>query len=273
MRILNNLVLISVLLLIFSCKKSTEENDPIIPPVVGNYNFTINQNIENIKEMDTVRFTISCSVNNTSITNITWYVNNNQVNVFSNSYFDKIFSTVGNYTVKAKIDYYKSDNSLATSTIEKNIVVNERTKYLVKINKVEVLGYTGMSNFYISTLGYSLKSKFIINEKDESNLDVIKFTSTENFQNCNNASFNNMTWDISSANYQVKVFQSGNYYPLNQQGYNTEIDFYGANVFYGTSYQYLGILYLNLNPYRSLKPSIIDVNTSSLQIRLTVEWN
>jgi hypothetical protein len=75
-----------------------------------------------------------------------------------------------------------------------------------------------------------MNCKFDIKELDEYNSNTIKYISSENTQNFNGGNIDYpMSWDISAANYGVKVYQAGNFYPNNQPNYHASISFYGAD--------------------------------------------
>jgi hypothetical protein len=235
------------------------------------YNFSILQSIASIQELDNVTFSID-NPNNAAISNITWFVNDVQV---PNLSFDleKLFTTPGNFVIKAKVDY----NNAQSKTVEKTIYVVERPKYLVTIKKVEIMSYANDGVWYVSGLGYWVKLKFDMRELDESGSESIKYISSEDATNWNTGASMRYpkVWDISNANYTVKVYQTGNYYPNNQEGYNTYISFQAAKSqqLVQQPYYEFNNLKLDLNPYRSLRPTTISLSNFDTQIRLTVEWN
>lgn len=256
-----------ILFLFFSC--SSDSNDGTTNPV--NYNFEILQDVQNIAELDNVSFSID-NENNAAITNITWFIDNIRIDNASFT-LEKSFPTFGNYTVTARVDY----NNNQSKTVEKVVLVAERPKYTVTIKKVELLSYSNDNFWYVNLLGYYVKLKFDITELDESNTQTIKYISSIDEANWGNGGimFYPKVWDISDANYQVKVYQTGNFYPNNQPDYHTRITFYAARSqglvqqpFYG-----FNNLELNLNPYRSLQPSIITLTNLDVEIRLTLQWN
>jgi hypothetical protein len=252
--------------ILFSCSCNTSDN---VNPT--DYNFSITQSIQSIQELDNVTFSID-NLNNASITNITWFVNDVQMPNLSYE-LEKLFAMPGNFVIKAKIEY----NSALSKTIEKNIYVVERPKHLVTIKKVEVMSYANDDNWYVSGLGYWVKLKFDIRELDESGSESIKYISSEDATNWNTGASMRYpkVWDISNANYTVKVYQTGNYYPNNQESYHTYISFQAAKSqqLVQQPYYEFNNLKLDLNPYRSLRPTTISLSNFDTQIRLTVEWN
>lgn len=268
MKTLKISIIYSLILILFSCSSNSDDDNNTNPT---DYNFSIIQNIQNIQELDNVSFSID-NINNASISNITWFVNNVQITNSSYS-LEKLFTTFGNFTIKAKIDY----NSSQSKTVEKTINVSERTKYIVTIKKVEIMSCSSDNNWYVNGLGYWVKLKFDIRELDESNSETIKFISNEDATNWNTGAsmYYPKIWDISNANYKVKVYQVGNYYPNNQQYYHTNITFYSAKsqqLVQQPFYQFNN-LKLDLNPYRSLQPTTIILTNFDTQIRLTLQWN
>ncbi|MBL7885444.1 MAG: hypothetical protein JNJ52_01745 [Flavobacterium sp.] len=258
--------------IIISCSNSSDDSPQNSSE---NYTFSIDQDIQNIQELDNVTFFIQ-NTNSANINSIAWYVNNTMVSNTSTN-LQKTFLTFGSFTIKAVVNYYNSQNTLLTKTIEKQIQVSERPKNLVTIKKIEIVSFTDAYQFYVSLNGYYMKSKFDIRELDELDNPVIRLISTENSQNWGNSSSMTypMSWDIISQNYQVKVYQSGNYYPNNQQYYHTDLTFYGAKSLVGVQqpFQQISNFKLDLNPYRSLHPTTINVSNLNMEIKLTLQWN
>lgn len=235
------------------------------------YNFSIMQSIASIQELDNVTFSID-NPNNAAISNITWFVNNVQAPNLSFN-LEKLFTTPGNFVIKAKVDY----NNALSKTVEKSIYVVERPKYLVTIKKVEIMSYANDGVWYVNGLGYWVKLKFDMRELDESGSESIKYISSEDATNWNTGASMRYpkVWDISNANYKVKVYQTGDYYPNNQGYYHTNILFQAAKSqqLVQQPYYLFNDLKLDLNPYRSLRPTTVSISNVDTEIRLTLEWN
>lgn len=267
MKTVINSFLSAIILMLFSCSSNSDDGADTSPTVPT---FTIIQNVQNIQELDNVIFSVG-NPNSANIHNITWFVNNTQV---SNSYdLEKAFSSFGSFTIKAKIDY----NNTETTTIQKTVAVAERPKKLVSIKKVEMLSYAYDGQFYVTNLGYYVKLKFDIRELDESGSETIKYIATENDDNWGDGGimYYPKVWDIASANYKVKVYNTGNYYPNNHEYYHTDIIFYAAKSqgLVQQPYYQINSLKLDLNPYRSLQPTTVTIVNEGMEIRLTLQWN
>lgn len=263
MKTLKFIILNSAIILLFSCSKDTNVS------AVTEFKFTISQNVENIQEFDTAIFNIENN-GNANISYVTWYIDNvEKTNDFA---FEKYFEKTGNFNLKAKIFY---ENSL-TKTIEKTIIVAERPKNLVTINKIELLSYAYNGQFYLDG-HYYVKLKFDLRELDETGNSIIKYLSTENTENWNQGGpmVYPIIWNTSNANYKVKVYKTGNYYPNNQEYYHTDLSLFAAksNGLTQQPYYQLNNLKLDLNPYRSLKPSSITITNIDTEIRLTLQWD
>lgn len=257
-----NQLFLLVFITLLSCSGNSDDED---------FNFTISQNIENIQELDEVYFNLD-NINGSNITNATWYLNSSQVENNSLFYIKK-FNEFGTFDLKVIVNY----NNGQSKTIQKNLIVTERPKYNVTIKKVEILSYAFDNDFYVSLIGYRVKLKFDIRELDVFGNETIKYISTENTDNWANSSvmYYPKVWDVSSANYKVKVFQSGNYFPNNHPNYHTKIIFYSAKSQQAVQQPYLefNTYRLDLNPYRTLQPTTITENNNGLQVRLTLQWN
>ena len=131
--------------IIISCSNSSEDSPQNSSE---NYTFSIDQNIQNIQELDNVTFFIQ-NTNSANINSIAWYVNNTMVSNTSTN-LQKTFLTFGSFTIKAVINYYNSQSTLLSKTIEKQIQVSERPKNLVTIKKIEILSFTDAYQFYVS---------------------------------------------------------------------------------------------------------------------------
>jgi hypothetical protein len=266
--IIKTSIILTIFTVLFSCSNSNDNPTSNNPQ---SYAFDMSQTSSSITELDNVVFSITNS-NNANINTITWYVNNIQITPTSYT-LSKTFIDFGTYIIKAKIDY----NDSKTTTIEKSIVVTERPKNLVTISKVEITSYSAASQFETTYNGYYVKMKYEIRELDEYDSSVLKYISSENSQNWAHSSsmIYPISWDMSTANYNTKVYKSGSFYPNNQGYYNTEIIFYGAGSIglIQQPYNTINDLKLDLNPYRTLHPTTINVSNGTMQIRLTLQWN
>ena len=252
---------------------SSSDDSPAAVAGTPNYTFDITQSVPAIVELDEVTFEVQSTGTATNINSERWYVNdilNDEIQFGPIS-----FQEPGTYHLRVEITY--GGTNVSSATINKDITIAERPKNLVKISNVEILSYAGQGQFYVDLLGYYMKAKFQITELDEAHSPIIRYISSENTQNFDGGSMTYpISWNISSADYKVKVYRSGNYYPYGQQYYSTELDFYGAQRSSGGgagAYYNIGTLYLDLNPYRSLHPTSITENTiSGIEVRLTLEW-
>lgn len=266
-------LLLVFFLTLLSCSGSDDSSSPVEQPAT----FAINQSVPNLEEGSEVTFTVSATSGNPSLASINWYLNNEYTTNDPN--FFRMFATAGSYTVKAEIQYYKNDNTLATATVEKTVTVTQRPKFLVKIKKVEILSFSGQSQFYTQFLGYYLRASFDIKEFDSSgtaqDIKYISAINSDNWAVGDNINYP-ITWNMAGANYSMVVYKTGNDYPNHQQSYNTLLTFYGAKRSGDGQtgpYNVINTYGVDLNPYRSLKPATISVNNNGMQIQLTLEWN
>ncbi|MGB0895815.1 MAG: hypothetical protein ACPGU9_05610 [Flavobacteriaceae bacterium] len=262
-----------VIVALVSCESSDDSSDNSNGTGGGdNPTFTLYQNNSSPQELDAVNFSVNST--NGGFNDIKWYVNNNLI---QDAYYDLDYTFLqsGNFTVRADITYYNNNGNQQSTSLENIVTVNERPKYLVTVKKVEVLAFDDFSDYVYNQYDRcSLKSYFDIKELDEYGSDAIQYTSTENTENLGEwlYSFQEMDWDIASANYQAIVYKTGNYYPNNQY-YNFAINFYGASEVYGTPYSSIDDFGYDLNPYRNTRPSEITFNTYNMSVKLTLEWN
>ena len=234
--------------------------------------FQINQASEIATELDEVNFTLTASQPNLGIMNVSWFVNG-QRQEQSDVEMNKRFDRPGNYTVRAEVTYAVANEQLS-KTLEKAITVMPRPSYTVQLKKIEILSNVNDAQFYVPLLGYYMLAKYEIEGIDDQGLAYVAYMSPVNSSNTGGSMYYPISWDMAAANYRIKVYQSGNYYPDNLW-YNSRIVFYAATRGNGVANPYFALnsLFVDLNPYRFLKPTQLEVSNNGIAFRLTLDWN
>ncbi len=267
MRIKHLFILVTISLF-FACKKSDTSSG------ATNYTFSITQSIPSIQVLDQVSFNVESDPLYCNITNISWSLNASPYTSSSN--FVKKFQDPGNYNLSVTIDYYDNNNVKKTTTLNKTLVVADLPNNMVTLNKIEINAMLNAGTFYVSPK-YFMKLKLLLTEKDESNTESIKYISPENSQNWGVVNMiYPISFNLSALNYKMKVFKTGNIYPNLNQTYHTEISIQSAKQYLGSQepFGYYDYFYLDLNTYRSIKPSTIDISSGKgVQYKLYVTWN
>lgn len=249
---------------------SSDDSNPVTEPEIT---FQISQDHNTIAEFDEINFTVTSTGSNFLINNISWYINGTQAE--SNfSDMRKVFNRAGSYNIRAEVNYQLSNASQYSKTIEKTVTVTARPSYTVQLKKVEILSNVNDSQFYVPLLGYYMLAKYEIEGIDDQGSAYVAYMSPVNNSNTGGSMHYPVSWDMAAANYKIKVYESGNYYPDNLW-YNSRIVFYAATRGNGSPNPYfaLNTLFLDLNPYRFLKPTQLEVSNEGIAYRLTLDWN
>ena len=251
---------------------STDE--PAIEVLTPEFTFEIKQDHETVTEFDEVNFTLAATESNVMVTDVSWFINGAQQET-SYAEMRKLFERAGSYTIRAEADYqFVTNSSQATKTVIKNITVAARPYYTVQLKKIEILSNVNDDQFYVPLLGYYMLAKYEIEGIDDQGSAYVAYMSPVNSTNTGGSMQYPISWDMATANQTIKVYQSGNYYPYNL-GYNSRIVFYAATRGNGASNPYFAFktLFVNLNPYRFLKPTQLEVSDEGVAYRLTLDWN
>lgn len=255
-----------------SACNSSDDAEAIVQQPAAEITFQIDQNRATLTELEEIQFTLTPSESNLAIMNVSWFINGEQQ---ESNYVDmrKLFARAGNYAIRAEVNYQKS-NTQFSKIIEKTVTVAARASYNVKLKKVEILSIVNVDRFYVPMLGYYMWVKYEIEGIDDQGLAYIAYMSTVNSTNTGGSMQFPITWDMSAANRNIKVYESGNYYPDNLW-YNSRIVFHAATRGNGTQNPYfiLDTLFVDLNQYRFLKPSQVDFSNNGIAYRLTLDWN
>ena len=236
--------------------------------------FQINQDREAVTELDEVNFTLAPSDSNLGIINVSWFVNGlrqerDRVDM------RKLFERTGTYIIRAEVNYQMSNSADQYSKIiEKTVTVGVRPSYMVQLKKIEILSNVNDGQFYVPLLGYYMLAKYEIEGIDDQGSAYVAYMSPVNSSNTGGSMYYPISWDMAAANHKIKVYQSGNYYPDNL-GYNNRIVFYAATRGNGVANPYFALnsLFVDLNPYRFLKPTQLEVSNNGIAFRLTLDWN
>lgn len=268
MKQINVLLLLAFLAL--GCSKSDDS-----PTVAPGYSFSVGHDHDTVTELDEVEFNVQSVATPALINQVKWHINDVEQET-TGSHMTKVFNTHGTYTVEAEITFTPLGMSnQSTQTVEMTVEVNQRPSRWVVIEKVEIISNAFQSDFYVSGDGYYLRTKFDIMATDSSG-SFIGYQSSVDDSNDHGSTVMDypISWNIASASYGIKVYNTGNYYPYNQ-GYNARIMFYGASrLFNGDPlpFHIFNELDVDLNPYRALEPETVEINNMGLGVRLTLGW-
>ncbi len=249
--------LTAIVFLFVSCSKTGNEIDEP--------QFEIEQSMSSIRELDNVTFSISTSGVNGDVYIKGWYINGALES--TNNYFDKMFKNPGTYTIRMEV--YHSGNK--TSSVEKTVVVSALPSYNVYIKTFEVLKYNELYKFSGSTGSFSMKNYFAIEELDPTGMPEILLQAPETTENVGVNFFKSFGWQFNEKGYKLKVYQTGNVYPKSQT-YHTNFVIYGANAWFSTPYAVINEYKIDLNKYRTLKPTTITEVVGPMELKLTLSW-
>ena len=263
-----------LLLALVALSGCSSTDEPAIELSTPEFTFEIKQDRETVTEFDEINFTLVATESQVMVTHVSWFINGAQQEA---PYADmrKLFERAGSYTIRAEVNYqFVNSSNQATKTVIKNITVAGRPSYTVQLKKVEILSNVNDSDFYVPLLGYYMLAKYEIEGIDDQGAAYVAYMSPVNSANTGGSMQYPISWDMTEANQTIKVYESGNYYPYNLW-YNSRITFYAANRGNGGPNPYFAFktLFVNLNPYRLLKPTQLEVSDEGVAYRLTLDWN